>query len=139
VHRLTLKSWVENEDLTFRSTRQVIEDHIRLQIAGQFDEDLRRNYAQDIVLLTESGREVRGYEAVRNAASRLYQHGPGSCYEMVALTVIGEYGLLIWKISAPDYVIDGAADSFVVVNGKIRMQSSHYKLLESVARAARIG
>jgi hypothetical protein len=132
-----LKSWVENEDLTFRSTRQVIEDHIRLQIAGQFDEDLRRNYAQDIVLLTESGREVRGYEAVRNAAWRLYQHGPGSCYEMVALTVNGEYGLLIWKINAPDYVIDGAADSFVVVNGKIRMQSSHYKLLESVA--AQIG
>lgn len=139
MHRLTLKSWVENEDLSFRSTRQVIEDHIRLQIAGQLDEDLRRNYAPEVALLTGSGDQLRGYEAVRNAASRLYQHGPGSCYEMVALTVNGDYGLLIWKASASDYVIDCAADSFVVVDGKIHMQTSHYKLLESVAPAARIG
>lgn len=139
MHRLTLKSWVENENLTFRSTRHVIEDHIRLQIAGQFDEDLQRNYAQDVVFLTEYDRPARGHDAVRKAASRLYRHGPGSCYEMVALTVNGEYGLLIWNVNAPDYAIDCAADSFVVAGGKIRMQTSHYKLLESVARAAEIG
>ncbi len=139
MHRQTTKSWVEDEELAFRSTREVIEDHIRLQIAGQFEEDLRRNYTQDVVLLTHSGRQPWGHDAVRNAASRLYQHGPGSCYEMVALEVNGENGLLIWKANAPDYAIDCAADSFVVVDGKIRMQTSHYKLLESVARDALTG
>jgi hypothetical protein len=139
VHHQTTKSWVENEELTFRSTREVIEDHIRLQITGKLEEDLRRNYAQDVALLTESGRQLRGYAAVRQAAWRLYRHAPGSCYEMVALNVNGEYGLLIWKGNAPDYVIDCAADSFVVVDGKIRMQTSHYKLLETDARVAQIG
>ncbi len=60
MHRLMLKSWIENEDLTFRSTREVIEDHIRLQIAGQFEEDLRRNYAEDVVLLTDEWAAAMG-------------------------------------------------------------------------------
>jgi hypothetical protein len=134
VHRYNTKPWVEDEELTSRSTREVIEDHIRLQITGQIEEDLERNYAEDVVLLTESGRHVRGHDAVRRAASRLYRHGPGSCYEMVGLQVHGDYGLLLWKASTPDYAVDCAADSFVVVNGKIRMQTSHYEVLESVAR-----
>ncbi len=58
---------------------------------------------------------------------------------MVALEVNGEYGLLIWKSDAPGYAIDCAVNSFVVVDGKIRMQTSHYQLVESVVRAAENG
>jgi hypothetical protein len=131
VYRQTARpSWVEDEELTSRSTREVIEDHIRLQIAGQLEEDLQRNYAPDVVLLTEHARQVRGHDAVRRAASRLYGHGPGSCYELVGLEVYGDYGLLIWKADAAGYAVNCAADSFVVTDGKIRVQTSHQQLQE---------
>lgn len=139
MHLQIRKSWVEDEALTSRSTREVIEDHIRLQIAGQLEEDLRRNYAPDVALLTENGCSVRGHDAVRRTARWLYKPVPGSCYEMVALETHGDYGLLIWKAASPDYAVDCAADSFVVVDGRIQAQTSHYQRRESVSGDALTG
>lgn len=139
MQRYKTTPWGEPDELACRSSREVIEDHIRLQISGRIEEDLQRNYAQDVVLLTAGGRPLRGHEAVRDAAAPLYRHRPGSCYEMVALQVNGDYGLLVWKAEGRDYAVDCAADSFVVSGGKIRMQTTHYKLLEPVARDASVG
>lgn len=35
-----------------RSAEEVFEDHLRLRAAGDIEEDLRANYAVDVVLLT---------------------------------------------------------------------------------------
>lgn len=111
----------------------MIEDHIRLRITGHLDEDLQRNCAPDVALLTETGSQPCGHDAVRGASSHLYRHGPGSGYEMVSLRVHGDFALLLWKANGPDYAVDCAADSFVVADGKIRMQTSHGRLAASVA------
>lgn len=123
----------ENDKLASRSTREVIEDHIRLQVAGQIDEDLQRNYAPDVVRLDGDGDQPGGHEAIRRMSSHLYRHGPGSGYEIVALRVQGDFALLFWKASGPDYVVNCAADSFVVAAGKIRLQTSVEGPLASAA------
>lgn len=61
--------WSNEVELTARSTKEVIEDHIQLQIAGQLEEDLHRNYDTDAVLLTEFGH-FRGHAAWRTHLDR---------------------------------------------------------------------
>jgi hypothetical protein len=120
-------AWLEQDELKARPAKEVIEDHIRLQIAGQLEEDLRRNYATDVVLLTDAG-PFRGHAGWRANAARLYRPAPGAFYEITSLQVEGNYALLVWKAGASDYRVDCAADSFVVIDGKIRVQTSHARI-----------
>lgn len=117
-------SWGEDENLASRSTREVIEDHIRLQVAGQLDDDLRRNYAEDAMLLTERGC-ARHREALRREMAPLYPRSFGASYEVSALRVHDEIGLLIWNARLPTFSVDCGVDSFVVTGGKIRSQTSY--------------
>lgn len=126
------------DKLSARSTREVIEDHIQLQITGQLDEDLHRNYDADAVFLTESGH-FSGYSAWRNQVGSLYRPAEGAYYEIESLQVRDDYALLIWRAGSSGYVIDGAADSFVVVDGKIRMQTTRARVMQSDAGVANAG
>lgn len=118
------------QNLTGRSTRQVLEDHLRLRAAGEFEEDLRRNYAEDVVLLTENSI-LRGQDALRTSKDRLHRQLPGARYEFTARQVAGDYALLIWQARSDHCQVDCGADSFVITGGKIRMQTVHYRLLSS--------
>jgi hypothetical protein len=118
-------SWDEDDQLAIRSTREVIEDHIRLQIAGQLDDDLRRNYAESAVLLTERGC-AWNRDLLRQHVSLLYPLALGGSYEVNALQVHGDTGMLVWKARFPAFSVDRGVDSFVVTDGKIRMQTSYY-------------
>lgn len=117
----------EDEELARRSTKEVIEDHIRLRVAGQLDEDLRRNYTENAVLLTEDG-SAWDREALRHMVSRLYS--PGLSYEMNSLQVHGDAGLLVWKACWREFSVVSGVDSFVVNGGKIQRHMSHYRLLQ---------
>lgn len=52
-----------------RSTREVLEDHLRLRREGDLEEDLARNYAEDVVLLCKHGvfKGVGRCATLRNA------------------------------------------------------------------------
>jgi len=130
--------WSSEDELAARSTREVIEDHIQLQIAGQLEEDLLRNYDADAVLLTETGH-FAGYAAWRHHVGSLYRPAEGAYYEIESLQVRDGYAFLIWRAGSPGYVIDGAADSFVVVDGKIRMQTTRARVMQSDAGVANAG
>lgn len=56
--------------MTIRTARDVFEDHLRLRASHDLDEDLRRNYAEDIVVLTINSA-LHGREEVRYSAARL--------------------------------------------------------------------
>jgi hypothetical protein len=122
-----LSSWSDQDELASRPAKDVVEDHIRLMIAGQLEEDLRRNYATDAVLLTDAG-SFRGHPGWRANAASLSRPVPGAFYEITALQAQDNYVLLVWKAGAADYRVDCAVDSFVVVDGKIRMQTSHTRI-----------
>lgn len=47
-----------------RTAREVIEDHLNLSKNGTIDEDLQRNYAEDVLLLTTYGI-YRGHDGLR--------------------------------------------------------------------------
>lgn len=130
--------WSNADLLSARSTREVIADHIQLQIAGQLEEDWQRNYHHDAVLLTEIGHSC-GYDAWRDRVSALYRPAEGVYYEIEALQVQADYALLVWKAGSAGFVVEGAADSFVVVDGKIRMQTTRARVMQSDAGVANAG
>lgn len=116
-----------------RSTREVFEDHLRLRVAGKLEEDLKRNYAEDVVLLTVNSN-ARGYDAMRMSAARLKEELPDAEFEFVAKQVNGPYALLVWYGTSPQFDAVEGADSFVIENGKIVLHTIHYGLRPSDSR-----
>jgi hypothetical protein len=115
--------------ITTRSAEEVFKDHLRLRVAGSLEEDLRRNYADDVVLLTVNSN-ARGHDAIRMSARRLREQLPDARYEFLAKQVNGPYVLLIWRGWSSRFNATEGADSFVIRDGKIRFQSIHYRLEE---------
>jgi hypothetical protein len=114
-------------DLRARSAEEVFEEHLRLRVTGNLEEDLRRNYAEDVVLLTVNSN-ARGHDALRMSARRLRDQLPDARYEFLAKQVNGPYVLLIWRGLSSRFNATEGADSFVIRDGKIRFQSIHYRL-----------
>lgn len=108
-----------------RSTREVFEDHLRRREAGQLLEDLEEDYAEDVVLLCEHDPKV-GRDAIRESAERLLQQMPNGKYEYLAKHVYGEYAFLLWRGESDNAVLENGADSFVIRDGRIVMQSIYY-------------
>lgn len=111
-----------------RTTTEVFQDHLRLRIDGRLEEDIARNYAEDVVLLTENS-VLFGHEAIRTSAERLAYQFPEGRFEFTAQQVAGEYAFLVWRGESEGRSLKNGADSFVIRDGKIRMQSIYYELI----------
>jgi hypothetical protein len=122
-----MSSYTDIVTITTRSAEQVFEDHLRLRVAGKVEEDLRRNYAEDVVLLTIRSN-VRGHDAIRMPARRLRNQFPDGRFKLLSKQVNGPYALLIWQGQSSRFNAMDGADSFVIRDGKIQLQSSHYRL-----------
>jgi hypothetical protein len=113
-----------------RTTSEVFEDHLRLRQSGDLEEDLRRNFAEDVVLLTGNSNE-RGHAAIRVSFRRLREQMPDGRFQYLARQVSGPYALLIWKGRSSRFDVYDGADTFVIEGGKIRLQTIHYRLVDS--------
>jgi hypothetical protein len=111
-----------------RSAHKVLEDHLRLRAQGKLEEDIRRNYAEDVVLLHVNGVE-HGHEGIRKSGHRLGHQLLDARFEYVAKHAFGEYGYLEWRADSEQYRVEDGADSYVIRDGKIVMQTVHYRLL----------
>ena len=99
------------------------------EVAGRRDaiaEAVRLAGADDVVLLCEFG-VLHGHDGIRGSAHRLRRQYPGMNYEYLAREVEAEYAFLKWRATAPDGRTTLGADSFVVRNGKIIMQTVYYQ------------
>lgn len=114
-------------DLSKRSTREVFEDHLRCREEERVEEDLRENYSPEVILMVESNI-LQGHDAIRHSAERLKLQLPNAKYEFKAKLVRDEYAFLIWRAWSDLYNIDDGADSFVIRDGKIIMQTIFYRL-----------
>lgn len=112
-----------------RTAREVFEDHLRLRVEGELEEDLRRNYSKDMVLLT-SNSELVGHDAIRASAARLDEQLPDASFTFLSKRVHGPYAFLIWEVRSSHLDAMSGADSFVIENGKIVFQSIHYALAD---------
>lgn len=112
-----------------RTPRDVFEDHLRLAQEGRFDEDLQRNYATDVKILMGQG-VYEGHEGTRRLAVQLEEELPSPEFTYTTRLVMDDVAFLEWTGKSPKtghHVQDGA-DTFVIRDGKVVVQTIHYTL-----------
>ena len=107
------------------SAGEVFRNHLALRLAGCTAEDISSNYAEDVVLLCFDGA-YRGRKAVRESARRLARQLPNARFELTSEIVEGPYAFLLWRAKADGCDALDGADSFVIRDGRIRVQTIHY-------------
>jgi hypothetical protein len=114
------------QDLAARTTREVFEDHLRLAaVPDGFEADLQRNVAEDVVVLT--GRGVfRGISGVRELARQLMAEIPSGRWTYVTQLFEGPMAFLEWTVDEGPFRIRDGADSYLIQDGRIRVQTIHY-------------
>lgn len=113
-----------------RSTEEVLDDHPRCRSAGDIERDLERNYATDVVILS-STRAAEGHDAARWFHAILRNHVPGD-FEFPVKHIRGPYAFIEWRAREPGRSDEDGADSFVIENGRIVLQTIHYTLQETM-------
>jgi hypothetical protein len=112
-----------------RSTREVLEDHLEKRAAGDLEADLATNYSSSTVLLSAEGI-YRGAEGVGESADRLFRALGPSEFTYGELLIEGRFGFLEWSAVSENQRIDDGADSYLVEDGVITMQSVHYTVID---------
>lgn len=110
-----------------RPPAAVLDDHLRAAREESIDDDLRRNFSHDLVILTQDG-VARGHEGLRRLNRKLQRELPGATYTYHAKVVEGEVALLVWSArseSGRAQVRDGA-DTYVIREGHVVAQTVHY-------------
>lgn len=112
-----------------RTTREVFEDHLHLRKSGATADDIARNYADDLVVISGTGVH-HGRDGVRETARILNDYLPDAEFDYHTTLVEGEYAFLEWtgRSRKGVEVYDGA-DSFVIREGRIVFQSIHYTVI----------
>jgi SnoaL-like domain len=119
------------EDLSGRDCRQVLDDHFACRERGDLDADLARNYAEDVVVLTPQGCH-EGHAGVREAASLLYEavhHQDG--YKYSSIVTDDRVALLEWSAKNDEMEITDGVDSFLIEDGLIQVQTIRYTVTYS--------
>jgi hypothetical protein len=108
-----------------RSTQAVFEDHLSEAARADVERDIRRNYAPDVVLLTGVG-VLRGHDGVRRSRELLQADAPEATFEYLTRLVEGQIAFLEWTGETDAVEISDGADSFLISDGLIRIQTIHY-------------
>ncbi len=114
-------------DTAKRSAAEVLEDHLQLREAAELEEDLRRNYATDVVLLSARG-VVRGHEGVKASAAFLYEAAAGHEYSYHVTVADDRMAMLEWSAAGHDTRIVDGVDSYLIEDGLIKAQTIHYRV-----------
>ena len=110
-----------------RSTQQVVDDHLRLAMEGELEQDLARNYAQDVVVLSNWGVE-HGHDGARRLAQLLQAQLPDSTFAYRLRMVERDVAMLQWTAESAAASVHDGVDSFVVRDGRITAQTIWYSL-----------
>lgn len=120
-----------------RAPGSVLRDHLRRAAAGDVEGDIATNYDDDVVLLTGIG-VLRGPDGVRESRAVLASDLPNGRYEYLTTLVLDGYAFLEWRGSSAEVHVEDGADSFVIRDGRIVMQSIHYTVRHRTGYRRRI-
>ena len=110
-----------------RSTQEVLDDHLATSLNESVDDDLGRNYAPEVVVVSNWGVK-RGHDGVQEMARLLRSQLPDCTFTYRARLIEDGIGLLEWTAdSAAGSVRDGV-NSYVTRDGLIRAQTIHNTL-----------
>jgi hypothetical protein len=100
-----------------------------LALEWDFETDLARNFAEDVVLLTGYGI-YHGHDGVRAKARLLGEQLPQGRWTYRTVMAEGELGFLGWSAEADNgaRVLDGA-DSYLIKDGLIHAMTIHYTVI----------
>lgn len=111
-----------------RSPQEVFDSHLELRKQGKTEEDIEKNYGEDIIIVSNWGI-FHGHKGVRESADILAKHLPDSTFEYDMALTEKETGLLVWSASSPGgSSVKNGVDSFVFSDGKIMIQTIFYAL-----------
>ena len=121
------------DELSSRTTREVLDDHLDIanSWAGEpferaLDEDLRRNVAEDIVVLINRG-VFRGHEGVRQLAEMIAEKLPEHrAFQYTHVAAEERIAFLEWTYEDAHVRVRDGVDSYLVEGGKIVAQTIHY-------------
>jgi SnoaL-like protein len=122
------------DDLRKRSAQEVLDDHLNIaQDWGEdedmerlVEEDMRRNVAEDIVILTNRGT-FHGHEGVMQLAVMLAEELPEhESFQYTYTSVEGRMAFLEWAYEDATTRVRDGADSYLIEDGKIVAQTIHY-------------
>lgn len=121
------------EDLAARSTQEVLDEHLNIaqgweekDLGSVIEEDLRRNVAEDVVVLTSRGT-FRGHQGVIELAEMLGEELPDhNSFKYTHTSVEGRMGFLKWEYEDSTTRVRDGADSYLIEGGKIVAQTIHY-------------
>jgi len=119
------------DELSQRTTQEVIDDHLRLATENDVEADLERNVAEDIVVLSGRGM-FHGHAGVHELARQLLDEVPSGEWVYGARRFAGRMAFLEWTVESGPFRIPDGADSYLVENGKIQAQTIHYTLTDDV-------
>ena len=108
-----------------RSARDVFDDHLRLGVESTIEDDLARNYATDVVVLSQKG-VFRGHDGIRELNRQLMEELPECTFHYRLRRCEGELALLEWSAEARGARVDDGVDSYVIRAGRIVGQTIHY-------------
>jgi hypothetical protein len=108
-----------------RTTEEVLYDHLELAKQGDWQTDLKRNFSEACVLLTNYG-VFEGFEGIKQKIRLLHEHLPNATYEYKQILVHGEMGFLVWTGDSDTNTVSDGADSYLVRNGKVEVMTIHY-------------
>jgi hypothetical protein len=121
------------DDWSRRTALQVLNDHLNIAndwvgepFEGLLEEDLRRNVAEDIVVLMNRG-VFRGHDGVRQLAWMLAEELPEHrAFEYTYVSAEGRIALLEWRYEDTKVRVRDGVDSYLIEAGKIVGQTIHY-------------
>ncbi|TXD34271.1 nuclear transport factor 2 family protein [Lujinxingia vulgaris] len=118
--------------LASRSAREVLDDHLDLARSWDFETDLERNFAPDIVLMTTYGI-FRGVEGLREKVRLLQKQLPDGQWTYHRIMVERHLGFLEWSgVGKNGARVEDGADSYLIEDGKIRAMTIHYTVIPGV-------
>jgi hypothetical protein len=121
------------DDLSSRTAQEVLDDHLNIAndwmgkpFENILEEDLRRNVAENIVVLISRG-VFRGHEGVRKLAWMLAEELPEHrAFEYTHVAAEGRIAHLEWTYEDSKVRVRDGVDSYLIEAGKIVGQTIHY-------------
>lgn len=115
------------EGKAVKTTTEIVYSHLEFRLRGETGADICENFSEDVVILSSFG-QFYGHDGVRNSARILSEQVPDGVFTYRQTTVENNFAFLEWTANAREEKVCDGADSFVIDDGKIILQTIHYTL-----------
>lgn len=111
-----------------RTPTDIIQDHLMKRLEGDIEADIRTNFSPEVIILSSYG-VFRGHDGVRQSAAQLQRLMGDAVFAFNHTVIEKNFGFLEWSGRSKDKQVCDGADSFVIKDEKIVLQTIHYSAL----------